>query len=268
MLRSENAARTSKPGRPRTSPPPGRRRPGAGRGAGPQDLDALGRRASRAGSTSAGRRRPPAPPRRSCRSPPTSADASVGRSGAVRDHVRQVEDRARSDAGAGSSTASSRTPAPRRRRRRVEHGREVVGLRHGPGTEEVSAVMLSLKISFSSGWARAVGPDVHAVQRLERVLSGAHAVTEVAPRRPERRAVQGPGQRAQRAGYVGAQSLAQLGVGERCRPARSSYTPTVARARSSRCRVSSSRRAAAARSATVRGPADQQVGECRGRRRR
>ena len=73
---------------------PGRRRPGAGSRAGRAGSRRTGRRASRGGSTSAGSRRPRAPPRRSCRSPPPARDASAGRPGLGGHHVGLVEDRA------------------------------------------------------------------------------------------------------------------------------------------------------------------------------
>ncbi len=60
-----------------------------------------------------------------------------------------------------------------------------------------------------------MGPDVHAVKRLECRLAGAHAVAEMSPCCPERPIREGPGQRTHAPRDVRSQPFAQWRVGER-----------------------------------------------------
>ena len=114
--------------------------------------------------------------------------------------------------------------------------------------------MFWLKISFSSGmrrrWVQASTP----CRRLEGVLPGAHAVTQVAPGRPERRAVQGPGERAQACRRRRSAGPRRAACWRRSRR-RARRTPRRWRARGAAgagCRRRLRRRRA--RSAAVRGP--------------
>jgi len=137
-----------------------------------------------------------------------------GRGGLRRHHVLLVEHRARELRMAGEDGLEQAALSPAH----VHHGGhagEVVGLGHRAGDRGGLHGHVLVEDRVLLGVVAAPRPGVHPVRGPERVLAGAHAVAEVPPRRPQRGAVQGPGQRPDAVGHVRAQTLAQPGVAER-----------------------------------------------------